>query len=147
MVDSAVIPDAASRLASLPTWLLSRASARSHQLLTTALSAHGVRGYHYRILAALADLGPASQAQLGRIANLDRSDATTAIDELVQRGAVTRAPDPTNGRQNRITMTATGRRLLRSLQAIVDDVQDQVVAQLSARERTQLINLLTRLLT
>src|ERR1700753_437009 len=63
---------AALRLDSLPTWLLSRSSGRAHRLLADAFAAAGARGYHYRVLAALEDLGPASQATVGRRAEVGR---------------------------------------------------------------------------
>ena len=44
---------ALERVAGRPTWLLSQANARAHSLLTEALASEGVRGYHYRLLAAL----------------------------------------------------------------------------------------------
>ncbi len=42
-------------LATKPTWLISQVSAQAHRLLTQALAAAGARGYHYRLLAALAE--------------------------------------------------------------------------------------------
>ena len=62
------------RVEARPTWLLSRANARSQGVLADALSAEGVRGYHFRLLAALDQYGPSSQADLGRRTGIDRSD-------------------------------------------------------------------------
>lgn len=135
----------AARLSALPTWLLGRAAARSHQVLTTALSHAGARGYHYRVLAALDESGPASQAELGNMTGLDRSDVHAAVGELVDRGAVTRTADPGDRRRNQIALTRSGRHLLRTLDEVVDDVQQQVLAPLSTSERSTLINLLARI--
>lgn len=136
---------APARLSTLPTWLLSQAAARSHRLLTTALAAAGARGYQYRILAALDESGPTSQADLGRITNLDRSDVNAVIAELVDLGAVIRAADQVDRRRNQITLTKTGQDLLRTLDDVVEDVQQQLLAPLSARERLVLTNLLARI--
>jgi hypothetical protein len=59
---------APARIAGRATWLVSRAHARTSGLLNTGFEAHGggLRGYHYRLLAALEEWGPASQADLGR---------------------------------------------------------------------------------
>ena len=46
------------RVADRPTWLLSRANARAHRILRQAFEAEGVRGYHFRVLAALEEYGP-----------------------------------------------------------------------------------------
>ena len=49
-----------------PTWLITQLSAQAHRLLGSHLATVGARGYHFRLLAALAESGPASQASLAR---------------------------------------------------------------------------------
>jgi DNA-binding MarR family transcriptional regulator len=132
----------AYRLDSLPTWLLSRSSGRAHRLLSDAFAASGARGYHYRALAALEDLGPASQATLGRRAALDRSDVVATVAELEVDALVERTPDPDDGRRKIVSITSAGRRRLRRLDESVASVQDDLLAPLSANERAELIRLL-----
>jgi MarR family transcriptional regulator, lower aerobic nicotinate degradation pathway regulator len=135
-----------ARLAEKPTWLISQTSMHSHRLLTERLATVGSRGYHYRLLAALKEFGPASQATLGRRTAMDRSDVVAALDELADRGLVERAPDPADRRRNIITITQAGTVHLRLLDRLLAAVQDELLAALSAEERTQLIGLLTRIL-
>jgi DNA-binding MarR family transcriptional regulator len=134
-----------TRLRRRPTWLLSQASARAHGLLSDALAAADSRGHHYRLLAALDDAGPASQADLGRVSGLDRSDVAVGLAELERRDLVRRNADPGDRRRKRVAMTTTGRRVLRSLDEAVRQAQDQVLQPLSAAERTTLVTLLERL--
>jgi MarR family transcriptional regulator, lower aerobic nicotinate degradation pathway regulator len=132
-----------TRLDAVPTWLLSRASARAHRLLSDAFAAAGTRGYHYRLLAALDELGPSSQAALGRSAELDRSDVVTTLDELEADALVERSPDPDDGRRKIVTMTAAGKRRLLKLDDVVAGVQEELLTPLStAEERAELIRLL-----
>ncbi|HEX3363364.1 MAG TPA: MarR family transcriptional regulator [Solirubrobacterales bacterium] len=135
----------ALRLDSLPTWLLSRSSGQAHRLLADAFAAAGARGYHYRVLAALEDLGPASQATVGRRAEMDRSDVVAALNELEADDLVERAPDPDDGRQKIVSITAAGRRHLKKLDEVVASVQDELLAPLSAAERAELVRLLSRI--
>lgn len=135
----------ALRLDSLPTWLLSRSSGQAHRLLADAFAAAGARGYHYRMLAALEDLGPASQATVGRRAEMDRSDVVAALNELEADDFVERAPDPDDGRRKIVTITVAGRRRLKKLDEVVGSVQEQLLEPLSAAERAQLISLLGRI--
>ena len=132
------------RLDSLPTWLLSRSSGRARHLLADAFTAVGARGYHYRVLAALEDLGPASQATLGRRAELDRSDVVATLDELESGALVERSPDPEDGRRKIVRITAAGERRLQELDEAVAGVQDELLAPLSKPERAELIRLLGR---
>jgi MarR family transcriptional regulator, lower aerobic nicotinate degradation pathway regulator len=129
-----------------PSWLVSEVSRVAHRLLTGKLATVGSRGYHYRLLAALQEFGPASQAKLGRRTGMDRSDVVAAVNELVGRGLAGRSPDPADGRSNIITITPAGTAHLRRLEELLDDVQNELLAPLSPAERQQLIHLLTRVL-
>jgi len=134
------------RVAGRPTWLLGRANARSQGLLTDAFAAEGVRGYHFRLLAALDQYGPASQADLGRHTGIDRSDVVATLNDLVARGFARRQPDPVDRRRNVITITKRGTGALERLDAVLDEVQDAVLAPLTPNERTTLMRLLTKLI-
>jgi DNA-binding MarR family transcriptional regulator len=135
-----------SRMLELPTWLISRAHAHSHRLLAEGFAAAGARGHHYRLLAALEEFGPASQATLGRRTSIDRSDVVAALNELAKGGLIERSPDPEDRRRNVITITPAGTEQLRKLDQVVAGVQEQLLSPLSAGDRAQLIELLTRLL-
>jgi DNA-binding MarR family transcriptional regulator len=135
-----------SRIQEMPTWLITRANAYSHRLLAEGFASAGVRGYHYRLLAALGEFGPASQAALGRRTGIDRSDVVAALNELAGRGLIERSPDPDDRRRNVITITPAGTEQLRALDEILAGVQEELLAPLSAADRTRLIRLLTRLL-
>jgi len=129
-----------------PTWLISQVSAHAHRLLTARLATAGARGYHFRLLAALEEFGPASQARLGRHTEMDRSDVAAAVTELASQQLVRRVTDQTDRRRNIITITAIGRAHLRRLDALLADVQDELLAPLSPGERRSLAGTLTRVL-
>jgi MarR family transcriptional regulator, lower aerobic nicotinate degradation pathway regulator len=135
-----------SRLQRQPSWLLSQTSAHAHRLLSEELAAVDAVGYHYRLLAALEEFGPASQATLGRRTGIDRSDVVAALNDLAGRGLVQRSPDPADRRRNTITITPTGTQRLRLLDGVLAGVQDKLLAPLSPAEREQLTRLLARIL-
>ena len=135
-----------ARLKAKSTWLISQVAARSHGLLTERLAAAGARGYHYRLLAALAEFGPSSQASLGRRTRMDRSDVVAAVGELAAEGLVERAADPADRRRNVVTLTPRGTARLERLDHVLAGVQDELLAPLSGAERAELARLLTRLL-
>ena len=137
-----------ARVKDRPTWLISRAYARSSGLLKAGFELHGsgLRSYHYRLLAALDEGGPASQAELGRATGIDRSDVTTALSELESRRIVERTVDTDHKRRNIVTLTSEGVARLRELDSVIDDVQEQVLGPLSAPQRRQFIDLITRML-
>ena len=136
------------RLSDRPTWLISRAFARSSALLAAGFEArgNGLRGYHYRLLAALEQWGPASQADLGRDTGIDRSDVTAAVTELESRGLIERRVDPDHKRRKIATITPSGLGVLLDLDAMIDDTQEAVLAPLTAAQRRQFISLMSKLL-
>jgi DNA-binding MarR family transcriptional regulator len=138
---------APARLRDRPTWLISRAYNRSRGLLNDGFerSGTGLRSYHYRLLAALEESGPTSQADLARNTGVDRSDVVTVLNELERLGLIERTVDPGNRRRNVVSITDGGDRQLRALDDVVDDVQKQVLAPLSESDGRQLIQLLRQL--
>jgi MarR family transcriptional regulator, lower aerobic nicotinate degradation pathway regulator len=137
-----------TRLRDRPTWLISRAYARSTGLLNAGFESrgNGLRGYHYRLLAALDEWGPASQADLGRNTGIDRSDVTAALAELETRGLIERSVDPEHRRRNIVTLTPEGVEQLSDLDAVVDAIQDELMAPLTVAQRRQFVALIRRLL-
>lgn len=134
------------RLTSLPSWLLTQLAVRARRLVFEGFAADGARGYHYRMLAALEEFGPTSQAELGRRCNVDRSDVVAAINELCEQGSVERRPDVADRRRNTVSITAAGSELLLRMDGTLQGVQDHLLAPLTAAERRELTSLLGRLL-
>jgi DNA-binding MarR family transcriptional regulator len=136
-----------SRIRDRPTWLISRAYGRSSGLLNDgfAASGTGLRGYHYRLLAALEEWGPVGQADLGRSTGVDRSDVANALAELERRGLVERTVNPDNRRRNIVAITRAGSEQLQALDRVLDEIQERVLAPLSPAERRQLTTLLRKL--
>src|SRR6476469_2734754 len=91
-----------------PTWLIGRANARAQALLADAFAHAGMRGYHFRLLAALEEHGPASQADLSRTTGIDTSDVVAALNELDAAGHVRRQPDEADRRRNVVSITKPG---------------------------------------
>ncbi|MEH0939025.1 MarR family winged helix-turn-helix transcriptional regulator [Micromonospora psammae] len=135
-----------TRLRATPSWLLTQTAAHAARLVTEGLGRIDARGYHYRLLAALEEYGPASQAELGRRCGIDRSDVVAALNELAARDLVRRSPDPTDRRRNIVTMTAAGERELHRIAHTLTRIQDDLLAPLTPTERDQLSRLLTRVL-
>nr|BFE58918.1 hypothetical protein GCM10020063_034440 [Dactylosporangium thailandense] len=131
------------RLSSLPTRLLSLAAMQSDRRVTEGLATADARKWHFAVLATLDESGPASQAQLSERTGIFRSDIVAVVNELAGRGQVERAPNPADRRQNVITLTARGRRQLATLDGLLAEAEDDVLAPLSPAERAELVRLLT----
>lgn len=133
------------RVATRPTWLLGRANARAQAILAAGFASAGLRGYHYRLLAALDEEGQHSQADLGRSAGIDRKDVAVALAELEGLGLVAREPSSADRRRNVVSLTEAGKQALLRLDDVLEQVQQEVLAPLGAEERRTFIDLLARL--
>lgn len=132
------------RVAGQPTWLLSRAHARGQRLLAAGFGAEGFRGYHFRLLAALDEHGAQSQADLGRLTGIDRSDIVATVNDLVELSLATREPDLADRRRNVVSITPPGADRLEQLSAVLAGVQTEVLAPLTRAERTTFLALLAK---
>ncbi|MDN3353398.1 MarR family transcriptional regulator [Actinomadura sp. DC4] len=132
------------RLRGKPSWLINKTGAVAHRLLAETLSGVDARGHHFALLAALEEFGPGSQAALSHACGIDRSDTVAMLNELAEQGLVVREPDPGDRRRNIISITPAGRSRLEQLDAVLAEVQAELLAPLSPREREQLVALLGR---
>jgi DNA-binding MarR family transcriptional regulator len=139
-------PHTPDRLRHRTSRQLSQLTTRSDRLMNEGLARTGARKWHYAVLASLQDLGPGSQAALSARTGIYRSDMVGVLNELAEQGCVDRTPDPHDKRRNIITISARGRRRLRRLDEVLDDLHEDLLAPLDAAERDQLLRLLTRLL-
>ncbi|MFF0453306.1 MarR family winged helix-turn-helix transcriptional regulator [Nocardia africana] len=138
--------DTPARLRGKPSWLVSKTAALAQRRIGEAMSAVGARGYHFAILAALDEFGPASQVAIGRRCRIDRSDMHVMLTELEAQKYVAREPDPDDRRRNLITLTAAGERRLHELDGTLTAAQDEIFGELTTAERERLVKLLTRVL-
>ncbi|MER5349326.1 MarR family winged helix-turn-helix transcriptional regulator [Kitasatospora sp. NPDC002551] len=143
-------PPAPSALATPPTllefstYLLSRTGKAVRGRLAERLARRGLRLWDMAVLAVLADFGPHAQRELVRRLRVDPSDMAKVADRLAADGYVERARDTADRRRVVVTVTDAGRALLAELCAEARDVQDEVLAPLSAAERQVLHDLLGR---
>lgn len=133
------------RLRALPSRLLGLAAMRADRLIGDGLAAVGARKWHYAVLATLQEYGPASQSELSRRSGIYRSDMVAVLNLLADEGHVERTPDPADRRRNVITITESGRRRLAQLDALLADLQKQLLAPLDEHERGELVRLLQKL--
>ncbi|MFI9385641.1 MarR family winged helix-turn-helix transcriptional regulator [Kutzneria sp. NPDC052558] len=133
------------RLSGTVIWLLGRAAQRGHQQAQERLAAAGIRKWHYAVLAALAEYGQQSQADIGRRLSLDRSDVVAVLNDLQGDGYVTREPDPADRRRNIVTISDAGLRALEGFDRLVAEADDRLLADVSAEDRARLIALLERI--
>jgi DNA-binding MarR family transcriptional regulator len=90
------------------------------------LAASGLDSREYSILSILDADGPGSQQELARLLGKAPAIVVAAIDDLEDRGLVTRSRDPADRRRSRVTLTNPGSKAL----ARADELAEAAVAEL-----------------
>lgn len=96
-------------------------------------------------LEALELHGALRSGALSAILRLDKSTTTRVVDALVRKGYVERAADAVDRRAVTLSLTASGRRLLRRIQDGLVAQQHDVLRDLAPEVRAQTIEVLRRL--
>ncbi|GAA2597956.1 hypothetical protein GCM10010435_91660 [Winogradskya consettensis] len=100
----------------------------------------------FAVLAALAEYGSLSQAEIGRRLGLDRNNVNGIVTRLEHDNRIERSVDPADRRRNIVVATAAGLAYLGELEATAAEVQDELLAALDGTEREQLRQLLEKVL-
>lgn len=113
---------------------------RSH----AAFEGSGLSAFHYAVLALLGEDPRETQAQIADALGYDRSLIVRLLDELEERELVLRKRDPEDRRRHVVKLTPAGRSALIELRAIVQRLEDEFLAPLSAEESETLRVLLAK---
>jgi DNA-binding MarR family transcriptional regulator len=104
----------------------------------------GLRPRHLIALKLLSERGPASQLALADSLSLDASNVVGLLNELEQRGLVTRRRDSADRRRHIVELSAQGQAELCHAYDRLQRVDDELLSALSQKERATLYNLLVR---
>jgi len=99
----------------------------------------------FRMLAVLADLGPARSVQVARALGLEASTITRLADRLVGAGYVTRGSEPGHRGVVTLDLTATGRLLVSNVAAWRQQELARMLGRLPAAQRVRVTDALQHL--
>src|SRR6476620_4467124 len=139
-------PSADAPVAEFAGQLFFRLWRASHLRAADALGSVGLTPASFGLLNVIGAREGAIQQELGAAMAIDRSTMVSLIDQLEGAGLARRRPSATDRRAREIAITPKGRRLLERARRMVSDVEDELLAGLTAKERTQLLALLRRAL-
>ena len=96
-------------------------------------------------LSKLAETGPCSQNQLGRLTAMDVATIKGVIDRLTARGLTETGPDPDDGRRLLVSLSRAGQQLAEKIAPNAIAISKETLAPLDAKERETLFTLLNKL--
>ncbi|MBT2208007.1 MULTISPECIES: MarR family winged helix-turn-helix transcriptional regulator [Actinomadura] len=98
------------------------------------------------VLLLLIHAGPLSQARVGALLDISRTDMVKVVDGLETPGYVVRERDPADRRRYALRATEAGERACEELRAAADEAERAAFACLSADERARLVPILLDLI-
>jgi DNA-binding MarR family transcriptional regulator len=124
--------------------LLNQAAYALGARMSVALEVVGVTVREYCALwkAGEADL---TQRELADAAWMDKSTVVTTLDALTARGLAERRPAPADRRVKVVGVTDAGRDVVGRAHQVVQDVYDELLGSVGARDREAFLRVLTQL--
>ncbi|MBV7486586.1 MarR family winged helix-turn-helix transcriptional regulator [Bordetella sp. BOR01] len=109
-------------------------------------SRYGVGPREWRIIALLGAAAPMSLNALARESNVDKSQASRAVSELIERKLIRRSADAEDGRGISLDLTAAGRRLYQEMFPAAVMRNESLLQVLSPAERDTVERALDKLI-
>jgi DNA-binding MarR family transcriptional regulator len=142
---AAPVPRLPEELVALDTFLLKRLGHAAKEQSMEAYERMGLHPYHHAILIALDERAHETQGAIADALGYDRGQLVGLLDELEERGLIERRRDPDDRRRHLVSLTPDGKRTLRRLRTLAQEIEDAFFARLSEDERVTLHALLLRL--
>src|SRR5580698_10164463 len=110
----------------------------------TSMTPGGLRPRHLIALKVLHEHGALSQQTLVETLSLDPTNVVGLLNDLEERRLITRRRDPEDRRRHIVEVSSLGEEELELANARLSCVEDELLAALSAEERSTLYGLLVR---
>jgi DNA-binding MarR family transcriptional regulator len=137
-------PAAGYRLEDQVGYILRQASQRHAAIFAESIPEQ-LTTTQFATLVRLADVGPCSQNELGRLTSMDGATIKGVTDRLIQRGFVAAAVDPEDGRRRVLALTASGRDAVTRAIPSAIGITERTLEPLTPGERAEFLELLKKL--
>lgn len=124
------------------SYVVARLERALRREISELVQPHGLTVPQYTTLSVLSSRSGLSNAQLARRSYITPQTMSEVIVALEEKGLVERAPDPGHRRILRIKVTSKGRRLMARCDAEVEEMEQQMLVELSPEERSRLLDTL-----
>lgn len=126
------------------SWLLSQAGHALKTEMTASLEKVGISPRSYHVLAT-AMKWEVTQIELAHAVGLDKTTMVVTLDELETAGLAKRVPSAEDRRARIVTVTKAGRQKVAKAEAIVKQVQEDVLSALPEGDRQVFLDCLSSL--
>jgi MarR family transcriptional regulator, lower aerobic nicotinate degradation pathway regulator len=122
---------------------------RAHQIATavfmTEAKAFDLTSVQFAALIVIRELPGTDATRVSDLIYFDRSTIGNVLDRLEKKGLIRREPGLEDRRTKRLYLTRQGSIVLRRIAAKLPRISDNILAPLTATERTRFMKLMTKL--
>ncbi len=94
----------------------------------------GITIPEWRLVAVIAEVEAITQAEIGERTRMDKVTVSRAAIALVERGLLSRAPNPADKRSHHLSLTAAGRDLYASIAPKALELEAKIFARFTRAE-------------
>jgi DNA-binding MarR family transcriptional regulator len=128
-------------------FLVTRAHFRAHREFLAGLAPIGIEPRHYGSMRVLRSIDPVTQGQLASLLDVSPATVVQMVDNLEAAGLVSRERDSADRRAYRLHLTPLGSRTAERATEIAGVIHSGWLGGPRSRQRTDLVRLLTLLLS
>ena len=122
------------------SYVIARLERAIRQAINERVKPYGLTTLQYTTLSVLGHRGELSNAQLARRAYMTPQSMSEVIDALEKKGLIERNPHPNHRRVYPAALTAEGRRVLGECNEAVDELEREMLTELSPHQERSLRN-------
>lgn len=122
------------------SYVIARLERAVRAQINERLKPHGLTTLQYTTLSILERGGELSNAQLARRAYMTPQSMYEVIEALEKKGLVGRTPHPNHRRVFPAALTAKGRKVLAACNTAIDELEEQMLADLTPHQARSLAN-------
>ncbi|MBF6412113.1 MarR family winged helix-turn-helix transcriptional regulator [Nocardia cyriacigeorgica] len=109
------------------------------------LESHGLTMWAYGVLLGLEESPVRTQSALAQAIGADKTRIIPILDDLQERGLITRVPDPADRRARLLSLTPAGRELRDRTRAAIRQQEEELLSTLPADDRRGFLRALRQL--
>ena len=128
-------------------WLMGDVGRLLRKLIDRRLGGIGLTRAQWQALGNMRRCGPMTQAALADVLEVETATIARLVDRLEAAAWVTRRPDSRDRRVKLVTLTSKAESILEKVGPIGQEIQEDMLADLGAKERAELFSALATIKT
>lgn len=136
-----------TNLESLPEVLFAATHSFRHEMKKSLNAKEiGLNGMHVRCLSYITKMESCTANQLSLSLGRDKAQIARLVKDMIEKGWLTKQPDPQDKRSQLLLLTETGKALSREIKQNHQQIQQRMLKNLSDSQKSKLLSMLDQMI-